>query len=102
VAGGTTVAGSSAGPAAVDQYKKYVEEQTALLVTETQKFVDAVKAAEVAEAKAQFAVARAPYERVEPIAESFGDLDPDIDAREGDVPENEWGGFHRIEKQLWV
>lgn len=41
------------------------------------------------------------YERSEPIAEVFGDLDPKIDAREGDVPENEWGGYHRIEKGLW-
>ena len=30
--------------------------------------------------------ARIPYERIEPVAESFGDLDPRIDARENDVP----------------
>ncbi|MDQ1673952.1 MAG: iron uptake system component EfeO, partial [Frankiaceae bacterium] len=41
---------------------------------------------------------REPWERVEPVAESLGDLDPKIDAREGDVPTAEWGGFHRIEK----
>ena len=35
------------------------------------------------------------------MAESFGDLDPRIDARENDVPKSEWGGFHRIEKALW-
>jgi iron uptake system component EfeO len=28
--------------------------------------------------------------------------DPNIDAREGDVPDEEWRGFHRIEKALWV
>ena len=27
---------------------------------------------------------------------------PAIDAREGDVPDDEWTGFHRIEKALWV
>ncbi|MCO5176472.1 MAG: EfeM/EfeO family lipoprotein, partial [Thermomicrobiales bacterium] len=37
-----------------------------------------------------------------PVAESFGDLDPAIDAREGDVPDDEWTGFHVIEKALWV
>ncbi len=42
------------------------------------------------------------YERAEPITEVFGDLDPKIDAREGDVPETEWGGYHRIEKGLWI
>ena len=35
------------------------------------------------------------------MAESFGDLDPRIDARENDVPASEFGGFHRIEKALW-
>ena len=35
------------------------------------------------------------------MAESFGDLDPRIDARENDVPPSEFGGFHRIEKALW-
>ncbi|MNN36556.1 putative iron uptake system component EfeM precursor [compost metagenome] len=41
------------------------------------------------------------YERIEPIAEALGDLDPNIDARDGDVEEAEWRGFHRIEKALW-
>ena len=35
------------------------------------------------------------------MAESFGDLDPRIDARANDVPASEFGGFHRIEKALW-
>jgi iron uptake system component EfeO len=35
------------------------------------------------------------------VAESFGDLDPRIDARENDVPASEFKGFHRIEKALW-
>jgi iron uptake system EfeUOB component EfeO/EfeM len=43
-----------------------------------------------------------PYERVEPVAESFGDLDPAIDARAGDVPAAKWGGFHVLEKALYV
>ena len=43
------------------------------------------------------------YEAIEPVAESFGDLDPEIDARINDVAEpSEWTGFHRIEKILWV
>ena len=58
-------------------------------------------AGKVAQAQALYPVARIRYERVEPVAESFGDLDPRIDARENDVPPSEWGGFHRIEKALW-
>ena len=47
---------------------------------------------------------RAYYERIEPIAEALGDLDPRIDYREVDaVAEGlDWTGFHRIEKDLWV
>ena len=47
---------------------------------------------------------RAYYERIEPVAEALGDLDPRIDYREVDaVAEGlDWTGFHRIEKDLWV
>ena len=55
-------------------------------------------------ARQQFPAVRAFYERVEPVADSLGDLDPRIDYREVDaVAEGlEWTGFHRIEKDLWV
>ncbi len=58
-------------------------------------------AGDVERAKELYAPARLPWERIEPVAGSFGDLDPMIDAREGDVPEDEWTGFHRIEQALW-
>ncbi|MNC15813.1 putative iron uptake system component EfeM precursor [compost metagenome] len=41
------------------------------------------------------------YERIEPIAEALGDLDPNIDARENDVDAADWRGFHKLEKALW-
>ncbi len=49
-----------------------------------------------------YAPTRMFYERIEPIAEALGDLDPNIDAREGDVDGKEWRGFHRLEKALWA
>ena len=61
-----------------------------------------MKSGNVEQAKSLYPDARLPYERVEPVAESFGGLDPDIDARAGDVPAAKWGGFHLIEKALWV
>jgi iron uptake system component EfeO len=88
--------------AAVSQYRKYLEKNTAELVATTAPFVAAVEAGNVAKAKALYPAARIPYERIEPVAESFGDLDPRIDARENDVPANQFGGFHRIEKALWI
>ncbi|HVY77256.1 MAG TPA: iron uptake system protein EfeO [Solirubrobacterales bacterium] len=86
---------------AIADYRKYLEENTAELVAATEPFVAAVVAGNVARAKALYPAARVPYERIEPVAESFGDLDPRIDARENDVPAKEWSGFHVIEKALW-
>jgi iron uptake system component EfeO len=93
---------SAAGKAAVDQYRQYLEAQTAELVTATKTFTDAVDRGNLEQAKALYAPSRVAYERIEPVAETFGDLDPEIDAREGDVPKKEWGGFHYLEQKLWV
>ncbi|MDT7573858.1 MAG: iron uptake system component EfeO, partial [Pseudonocardiales bacterium] len=65
-------------------YKRYVSSQVDALVPKTQEFADAVKKGDAAGAKALFPIARTYYERVEPVAESFGDLDPKLDAREDD------------------
>jgi iron uptake system component EfeO len=87
--------------AAIAQYREYLEKNTEELVAKTQPFVAAVVAGNIAAAKAAYPAARIPYERIEPVAESFGDLDPRIDARENDVPPSQFEGFHRIEKALW-
>nr|WP_240746643.1 iron uptake system protein EfeO [Cryptosporangium phraense] len=88
---------------ATANYQRYVRSQTGAFITKTTEFVNAVKANDVPKAKALFPIARTYWERIEPVAESFGDLDPRIDARENDVePGTEWTGFHRIEKDLWV
>ncbi len=86
---------------AINNYRGYLEKNTAELVARTRPFVAAVVAGNIAGAKSLYPAARIPYERIEPVAESFGDLDPRIDARENDVPPSQFGGFHRIEKALW-
>ncbi len=93
---------SPAGKVAVDQYRQYLEAQTAELVTATKAFTDAVDSGNLEQAKALYTPSRIAYERIEPVAETFGDLDPKIDAREGDVPKKEWGGYHYLERKLWV
>ena len=70
---------------ATTAYKAYVIAQTAALQKETQQFVAALQAGDVEQAKALFGPARIHYETVEPVAESFGNLDPEIDARINDV-----------------
>jgi iron uptake system component EfeO len=105
-----TVTGA-AQPGAADQrladaataYTGYVREQVATLQQQTAAFAAAVRAGDVAQAQALYPVARTSYERVEPVAESFGDLDPEIDARENDVAQGSpWTGFHVLEKALWT
>ncbi|MEU0519214.1 iron uptake system protein EfeO [Streptosporangium sp. NPDC006007] len=89
--------------AATKGYKRYIKSQSDTLLVKTQEFVDAVKAGDLAKAKALYPVSRTYWERIEPVAEIFGDLDPAIDARENDVAEGEeWTGFHKLEKDLWV
>ncbi|CAM2791474.1 iron uptake system protein EfeO [Prescottella defluvii] len=85
-------------------YKRYVDSQLTALQETVTTFVAAIKAGDVAAAKAQYPLTRTYYERIEPIAESFpDDLDPRIDLREVDVePGWNWTGFHRLEKDLWV
>ncbi|WP_379130640.1 iron uptake system protein EfeO [Paenibacillus sp. sgz500958] len=86
---------------AIEQYRAFVIEQCDAFVKETENFTNAVKEGKLEEAKVLYAPARMYYERIEPIAEALGDLDPNIDARENDVDPAEWRGFHRIEKALW-
>ena len=62
-------------------YRTYIEQNAATLVSRTNAFVKAVQDGDIERAKSLFAWAREPYEAIEPVAESFGDLDPAIDAR---------------------
>jgi iron uptake system component EfeO len=87
--------------AVVADYRGYLQENADELVATTRPFVAAVVAGNLAEAKDLYAAPRIPYERIEPVADSFGALDPKIDARENDVAAGEFKGFHRIEKALW-
>jgi iron uptake system component EfeO len=89
---------------AVSNYIAYVKSQAGELIPAVDAFVAAYVAGDDDTARALFATTRSYYERIEPTAEAFGDLDPKIDYREVDaVAEGlDWTGFHRIEKDLWV
>jgi iron uptake system component EfeO len=95
---------TDAGPQtekAIAGYRAYLEKNTKELTAKTEPFVKAVVEGNIPEAKKLYPAPRINYERIEPVAETFGDLDPRIDARENDVAKSEFGGFHRIEKALW-
>ena len=89
---------------AVDLYAAFVKDQVSQLVPAVDEFTAAYESGDDSAAQAAFPQVRAYYERIEPVAEALGDLDPRIDFREVDaVAEGlDWTGFHRIEKDLWV
>lgn len=91
----------------LNAYQVFAVEQMDQFLTETEKFVELFKAGKLEEAKALYPLARMYFERSEPIAESFGDLDPRIDGRLADIQEEglgeeEWSGYHKLEYALWV
>jgi iron uptake system component EfeO len=70
---------------ALTDYQAYVVRQTDETIAAARKFVDAFNDGDVEEAKRLYAPSRVGWERIEPVAESFGDLDPRVDAREADL-----------------
>lgn len=87
---------------ATKDYATYVDDQITFLLVPVQEMATAIKAGDLAAAQAAYIKARPFYERIEPVAESFPDLDPAIDLRIGDVEQGtEWTGFHPIEQGLF-
>lgn len=86
-------------------YKSYVQEEMKQLVAKTEAFTAAIKAGDAEKAKSLYADTRTHYERIEPIAELFAELDSSIDARadafETLEKDPNFTGFHRLEYALW-
>ena len=98
VTGGATARRSPEVKSAVAQYREYLEKNTAeLTAATTEPFVTAVESGEVDEAKTLYAAARIPSSG----SSRWGVLRWPRRPRH-DVPQKEFGGFHRIEKALWV
>ena len=90
---------------AIAEYKVYVTKETDQLVADNKTFTDAVSAGDVAKAQKLYAPTHAHWERAEPIAELFSDLDKTMDSRADDFAKKEadpqFTGYHRIEKALF-
>jgi iron uptake system component EfeO len=86
----------------VAAYRLYIGRQVDDCLAKTKQFAASVKAGDIAGAKAEFAPSRFGWESIEPVAESFGDIDPKTDTREADLEKGQkWTGWHQIEKALW-
>ncbi len=94
---------------AVTNYTAYIKDQAGQLIDATNEFLEAWDEGkgDLEKAKELYPTARMYYERIEPTAESFGDIDPNLDLREkdaqaGDLDDmSKWKGWHAIEKDLW-
>ncbi|MER6123710.1 iron uptake system protein EfeO [Streptomyces sp. NPDC001795] len=91
---------------AVADYREYAQEQADQTLPKAKAFTEAIKAGDLEAAKKAYAPSRLGWERTEPVAESFGDIDPKVDVREdgledGQDPATDWTGWHRLEKALW-
>ncbi|MFH9980396.1 iron uptake system protein EfeO [Streptomyces sp. NPDC017179] len=88
--------------AAVADYRQYAQDQADETLPRVEAFVKAIKAGDVPAAKKAYAISRLGWERTEPVAESFGDIDPKVDVREDGLEDGQkWTGWHRLEKSLW-
>ena len=94
---------------AVTNYTAYIKDQAGQLIDATNEFLEVWDEGkgDLEKAKELYPTARMYYERIEPTAESFGDIDPNLDLREkdaqaGDLDDmSKWKGWHAIEKDLW-
>lgn len=99
---------------AVDSYIQFAQKEVGELVPAVTDFAAAYAAGDDEKARQLYPLTRVHYERIEPIAEVLGILDPKIDYREvdyiaeadelkrEDASFDSWRGFHRMEKDLWV
>ena len=102
VTGGTAAKRSPEMDAAVAAYRTYVQAQADETLPKVKTFTDAVRTGDIEAAKKAYAPSRIGWERTEPVAESFGDIDPKVDVRaDGLEPGQKWTGWHRLEKELW-
>lgn len=101
VTGRNTSELTPAATAAVKRYRTYLLAQTNLLAQRSERFVAAINRGDRNAAKALYASTHEPYERIEPVAEQFPELDRRLDARSNEATPATWSGFHRIESILW-
>lgn len=102
ISGGSAAKRSPEMDKAVAAYRTYVQDQADATLPKAKVFTDAVAAGDIEAAKKAYAESRLGWERTEPVAESFGDIDPKVDVRADGLEDGQkWTGWHRLEKALW-
>lgn len=87
---------------AVADYREWAQGEADATIPKVETFVNAIKAGDLTAAKNAYAPSRVGWESTEPIAESFGDIDPKTDTRADGLEKGQkWTGWHALEKALW-
>src|SRR3954470_25042793 len=100
--GGTAAARDPRLDKVVAAYREYAQEQADATIPKVETFAKAIKAGDLKAAQEAYAPSRVGWERTEPIAEAFGDIDPKTDTRADGLEKGQkWTGWHALEKALW-
>lgn len=105
-------AASKAGPTLtqfvgpLSEYRVYLNQQSRLLLQSITALQQALAAGDLDQARAAYAAARLPYQRLAATAQRFAELDNRLNARADYYEKREqdpaFGGFHRLEQGLFV
>jgi len=105
-------AASKAGPTLtqfvgpLSEYRVYLNQQSRLLLQGIDTLQQALAAGDLEQARAAYAAARLPYQRLAATAQRFAELDNRLNARADYYEQREqdpaFGGFHRLEQGLFV
>lgn len=87
---------------AVLAFTGFIKGEADQLLAGTREFAASFEAGDVENARSLYAKTRMHWERIEPAAEKFRELDFKLDTREADLETGEeWIGWHRAEKDLF-
>ncbi len=105
-------AASKAGPTLtqfvgpLSEYRVYLNQQSRLLLQGLATLQQALTAGDLEQARAAYAAARLPYQRLAATAQRFAELDNRLNARADYYEKREqdpaFGGFHRLEQGLFA
>ncbi|UPG89989.1 iron uptake system protein EfeO [Luteibacter aegosomaticola] len=90
---------------ALAEYRVFLVTEAGTLQDASQALADAIKAGDLAKARAAFPAAQQSYKRIEPMADLFADLDTRLDARPEYFEKREadpaFRGFYRVASALF-
>jgi iron uptake system component EfeO len=88
--------------ASLAAYQSQITYDMVNLVAWTNQLMAAIREGDLHAAKLRYASARVWLGRIEPVVASLPNLEARVDPAPGDVGPTQFGGFHQIERALWL